>query len=105
MVSSGVLEAAVIGLPDDVFGEKVAAAIVPRYPPEKVNGEQRSEAKDSDGYEAGSFEKRLVDEVKKSLKESLAGYKQPRVYKVVESLPRNHLGKINKKTLRKDIGF
>jgi len=44
-----------------------------------------------------------VMDMRRALKDKLANYKIPQELKVVESIPRNAMGKINKKTLIKDV--
>jgi acyl-CoA synthetase (AMP-forming)/AMP-acid ligase II len=72
-----VAEAAVIGLPDDMWGENVVAVVQRRV------DVQASE----DGISA-------------HCKESLAGYKKPRRVFFVDELPRNASGKVLKRELR-----
>ena len=74
----GVRESAVIGLPHKDFGEAVTAVIVP----EDMN--------------------RLPDEkaIIGQLREKLANYKVPKRIFVVEQLPRNTMGKVQKNVLR-----
>jgi len=73
----GVLESAVIGIAHPDFGEAVTAVIVPR------DGCQLSEAN-----------------IIATLKEQIANFKvHKRVY-VVEELPRNTMGKVQKNLLR-----
>lgn len=75
-----VLEAAIIGLPDEVWGEAVCAVIVPK--------------KDA-----------MVDEqeLKSFCRQKLAGYKVPRKIFIEEALPRNASGKIMKYQLRQKL--
>lgn len=75
----GVSESAVIGLPDDDFGERVVAVVVP-------DGTLASQA--------------LEQRLRSSLQESLAGFKRPKQYILLESLPRNAMGKVQKALLR-----
>jgi len=72
----GVVEAAVVGLPDPEFGERVAAAVVRDDP-------ALTEA-----------------EVRNFCREDLAGYKKPRQVAFLDELPRNALGKVLKHRLR-----
>jgi len=72
-----ILEVAVIGVPDNQWGEVVKAYIVLRPP--------------------ATMDK---DEVIHFCQEHLASYKKPRYVEFVESLPKNSLGKILKKDLR-----
>jgi long-chain acyl-CoA synthetase len=73
----GVLEAAVIGRPDERLGEEVVAVVVPR--PQARPDEQ---------------------ELIAFCRESLAGYKCPREVRFVDRLPRNASGKVLKRDLR-----
>jgi malonyl-CoA/methylmalonyl-CoA synthetase len=73
----GVVESAVIGLPHPDFGEAVAAVVVTRKPA----------AFDTAG-------------VLSALKERIANYKVPKRVFVVEDLPRNAMGKVQKNVLR-----
>jgi long-chain acyl-CoA synthetase len=75
-----VVDVAVFGVPDDEFGEQVKAAV------QLVDGV------------------RWGDEVETSLvalaREKLAGYKVPRSFDVVDSMPRSEAGKLLKRQLR-----
>ena len=73
----GVREAAVIGVPDEKWGESGRAFVV-LDPGAEVTGEQ----------------------VRAQLKDRLAGYKLPREVVVVEQLPRTTTGKLQKQLLR-----
>jgi acyl-CoA synthetase (AMP-forming)/AMP-acid ligase II len=73
----GVLEAAVLGVPDAEWGELVAAFVVPRE---------------------GS--RVTLEELSAHCGERIAGYKKPRVVRLVKELPRNHTGKVTKHVLR-----
>jgi long-chain acyl-CoA synthetase len=72
-----VAEAAVLGIPNPEWGELVAAFVVPR---------------------AGSAV--TVDELAAHCSERIAGYKKPRVLRLIAELPRNNSGKVTKHTLR-----
>jgi malonyl-CoA/methylmalonyl-CoA synthetase len=73
----GVVESAVIGLPHPDFGEAVAAVVVSRKP--------------------ASFD---TAGVMAALKGRIANYKVPKRIFVVEDLPRNTMGKVQKNVLR-----
>lgn len=74
----GVLESAVIGVPHPDFGEGVTAIVVPK-PGETVN----------------------PDAIIAALAGDLAKYKQPKRVIVIDELPRNVMGKVQKAELRK----
>jgi malonyl-CoA/methylmalonyl-CoA synthetase len=74
----GVLETAVIGVPDADFGEAVVAVVVPQPGASLDPVALRSAAR-----------------------EHLAGFKVPKQVHVVEALPRNAMGKVEKATLRR----
>ena len=71
-----VLEASVVGLPDPLWGERVAAFVVAR------SGMQLSQA-----------------EISQWCRERLAGFKCPRTIFVMDSLPKSGAGKIQKRRL------
>ncbi len=73
----GVLDCAVFGIPDDDFGEAIAAAVQPQ------SGHDLDEAA-----------------VRSYLKEHLASYKVPKVVAFHDDLPREDTGKIFKRHLR-----
>jgi malonyl-CoA/methylmalonyl-CoA synthetase len=74
---AGVAEVAVTGTPSDEWGEVVTAWIVPA---------------------AGAGEA-LVEAVSEFAAQRLAPYKRPRIIRIVETLPRNALGKVVKHRL------
>ncbi|MEM1372974.1 MAG: malonyl-CoA synthase [Pseudomonadota bacterium] len=73
----GVLESAVFGVPHADFGEAVIAALVPEA--------------DTDID---------IDQLRSSVEPMLARFKHPRYYKVLDALPRNTMGKVQKNVLR-----
>jgi long-chain acyl-CoA synthetase len=76
--NDAVLEAAVVGRPDDVLGEVVVAYVSVR-PGATVT----------------------VDELEALCAERLAKYKRPVAIELLDGLPKNHVGKIDKPALRK----
>jgi acyl-CoA synthetase (AMP-forming)/AMP-acid ligase II len=76
-----VLEAAVFATPDERWGELVSAAVVP------VSGAQLD-----------------TDALGVHCRERLAAYKCPRVWRVMDALPKTGSGKIQKAALRDEVG-
>jgi malonyl-CoA/methylmalonyl-CoA synthetase len=72
----GVLESAVIGVPHPDFGEAVVAVVVP----------------DAPDLDTGAISAALSDK--------LAKFKQPKRVLMQDELPRNTMGKVQKKELR-----
>ena len=75
---AGVLETAVIGVPNPDFGETVVAVVVAEP---DVNLSH--------------------DDLAGEMREKLAKFKLPRAYKIVPELPRNTMGKVQKAALRR----
>ncbi len=75
-----VAEAAVVGIPDERWGERLAAVIVPR------RGGRAS-----------------VDEIEAHCRQFLGGYKVPREITFTDELPRNPAGKVMKRTIREQL--
>jgi acyl-CoA synthetase (AMP-forming)/AMP-acid ligase II len=83
-----VSECAVVGLPSEAWGQKIAAVVV------------LSEIGKTAGRNGGPWS---ALDMRKALKERLANYKIPQELRVVDAIPRNAMGKINKKGLVKEI--
>jgi len=73
----GVLESAVIGIPHPDFGEGVVAVIVPQ-----------------------SGAKLIQEDIMLKLKDQIARFKHPKRIVFIDELPRNTMGKVQKKVLR-----
>ena len=73
----GIRESAVIGVPHHDFGEAVIAVVV-----------------------ADSSEALTEGQVKEGIKSNIAGFKQPKRVFIVDELPRNTMGKVEKNVLR-----
>ncbi len=84
-----IAECAVVGLPDQQYGEIVAViASLEKIPLDTGS--------DSDENKQGLSLDQLLDYAR----EHLAPYQLPRILHLVPQLPRNAMGKVNKKTLR-----
>ncbi len=81
----GIKESAVIGLPHTDFGEAVTAVLV-------------VEAEHTDSGEG--VESPVIGRVKSHLSDELAKFKQPKQYVILDELPRNAMGKVQKNRLR-----
>ena len=81
-------EVAVVGVPSAKWGQKVGAVVV------------LSEQGKTAGKVGGAIGKL---ELRNRLKERLVAYKCPLEYKFVEAVPRNAMGKVNKKQLVPDV--
>lgn len=80
----GVLESAVIGAPHLDFGESVVAVLVP------------------DGTVDLTAEG-ILEGINQALRDRLAGFKRPRAIRLIEALPRNAMGKVQKAQLREQF--
>ncbi|MCZ6671690.1 MAG: acyl-CoA synthetase [Verrucomicrobia bacterium] len=74
---TAIRECAIIGLPDDTWGEKVAAAVV------LEEGEMLD-----------------IEALRSWCRDKLSNYKLPKQLLIVESLPRNAMGKVTKPAIR-----
>ncbi|KAJ4336924.1 hypothetical protein N0V95_008492 [Ascochyta clinopodiicola] len=79
-----VSEVAVVGLPSEAWGQKVAAVVV-------LSEQGKTAGRGGKAWSA-------LD-MRRALKDILANYKIPQEMKIVETIPRNAMGKINKKQL------
>ncbi|OED43071.1 malonyl-CoA synthase [Chromatiales bacterium (ex Bugula neritina AB1)] len=75
-----VLESAVVGAPHPDFGEGVIALLVAK-PDCTID----------------------IDVIRNAMSEALAKFKQPKSYRIVPELPRNTMGKVQKKLLRESV--
>ncbi|KAK8170487.1 hypothetical protein BC567DRAFT_210280 [Phyllosticta citribraziliensis] len=83
-----VAECAVVALPSEQWGQRVAAVVV-------LTEEGKTAGRDGRPWSP-------LD-MRKALRGRLVNYKMPTEMKVVENIPRNAMGKINKKTLVADV--
>ena len=78
-----IAEAMVVGVEDDEFGQRVAAAVVLR--------------------EDGAMSNLTLERLRLDLKETLAGYKMPTMLRIVPELRKNATGKVLKKILGSEL--
>ncbi|KAF7715919.1 NRPS-like protein biosynthetic cluster [Penicillium ucsense] len=83
-----IAEAAVVGLPSEQWGSKVVAVVV-LHPDAHSTGRN--------GKSWGPMDMR------RALKDRLVSYKIPQEMKVLDAIPRNAMGKVNKKALVKEV--
>ncbi|MDQ1431250.1 MAG: long-chain acyl-CoA synthetase, partial [Actinomycetota bacterium] len=76
----GILDVAVLGIPDDEWGERVHAIVQPRT-----------------GFDLD------LDELRAFVEARVGGYKRPRDYEVRDALPRTESGKLLKRVLRDEF--
>lgn len=86
-----VLECAVLGLPDEAYGEVICAIIVPKEDAKKRAEQDLKPVITLEALTSWS-------------KDKLAPYKIPTRLYLWDSLPRNAMGKVNKKELKKLLG-
>ena len=96
-----VSECAVVGLESETWGQKVAAVVVL-----SDEGRETSDGKsdgdiDGGGKGMGKGKKKSfgVLDLRRALKDVLVAYKIPQEVRIVDAIPRNAMGKINKKAL------
>ncbi|KAJ3187829.1 Acyl-CoA synthetase member 3, mitochondrial [Gaertneriomyces sp. JEL0708] len=99
---SRIQDAAVVGLPSEEWGEIVGAVVVFK----KASGCSVEACTDPLVLTLWLSLQNVVQrpdlrEIQAFLRKRLANYKIPRMLKVVEHMPRNPMGKVNKKELRK----
>lgn len=82
----GIAELAVFGLPDDHWGQRVCAAVVPAATTDPAT------------------DTRLVDALRGQAVARLAGYKRPKQYVVLDALPRTATGKVQRNLIAGLVG-
>ncbi|KAK3219867.1 hypothetical protein Dsin_013837 [Dipteronia sinensis] len=85
-----IAECCVLGLPDKDYGDAVSAIIVPEEEAKKKQAEQSKPVMS-------------LEELCSWAKDKLAPYKLPTRLFIWDSLPRNAMGKVNKKELKKQL--
>lgn len=84
-----VAEVMVVGVPDDEYGERVAAAICLKHEGDLPLAERKS-----------ALQTLSIQKLRQDLRERLAGYKMPTILRIIPGeLPKSGTGKVVKKTL------
>lgn len=78
-----------VGLASEQWGQKVSAVV--------VLSQEGLAGKDGGGKKFSALDMR------RALKEKLANYKIPQEMRVVDAIPKNAMGKVNKKGLLREI--
>jgi long-chain acyl-CoA synthetase len=84
---AGVAFLAVFGLPDETWGQRVCAAVVP---------DATAESAEPD---------RLISALEAHATARMAGYKRPKQYFIVEDLPTTATGKVQRRQVAAQVGF
>jgi len=85
----GVIDAAVVGLPDEEWGERVAALLVVDH-----------EAFDREAFDREAFDREAFD---RHCRERLAGFKLPRTVGFADELPRTASGTVDRAAVRERL--
>ena len=94
--SPNIAEAAVVGIANETWGQKVAAVITLKPDPLGTITTPSQSLKKNKPYS--------IMDLRRALKDRLVNYKIPQELKVLEDgLPRNAMGKVNKKALVRDM--
>ena len=101
---AAVEEVAVVGVSDEAFGQRVGAIVVPTAAARKTgtpaaSGTSSASAEGADQH--ADAERELLETLRADCADRLAAYKLPTALRAVSAIPKNAMGKINKKTLVK----
>lgn len=95
-----IAEAAVVAVPSGKWGQKVGAVVIMNREEQQNNVEEEEEGKEKKEVVIKDW---TPMDMRRALKGRLVNYKIPQVLRVVDHIPRNAMGKINKKQLVKAI--
>ncbi|WP_247000475.1 class I adenylate-forming enzyme family protein [Halosolutus gelatinilyticus] len=94
----GVAEAAVVGLPDEEWGQRVAALVAP-----DADGPSTPDGRSASATEARSTDSIDVEAVLAHCDDRLAGFKRPKTIGVVGALPRTPSGTVDRDAVRERL--
>jgi malonyl-CoA/methylmalonyl-CoA synthetase len=92
----GLAEAAVLGLPDEVYGERIVAMVATK----QGSSQQGQQQQGQQGQQQGGPSD---EDLKAFCRERLPPYQVPQAFVRVQAIPRNAMGKVNKKQLAKEL--
>ncbi|GLC43965.1 hypothetical protein PLESTB_000214700 [Pleodorina starrii] len=107
MEHPAISEVAVLGVPDETFGEVVTALVAAKQPqpqPQPQTSQTSQTSQTATGADAAERAVAVaarpeVGELQRFCRERLAAYQVPKRWQWVSALPRNAMGKVNKKEL------
>ncbi|KXZ45017.1 hypothetical protein GPECTOR_59g624 [Gonium pectorale] len=94
-----IAEVAVLGVPDETFGEVVTALVAAREPPQTAAAAAPGDGGGGATATVAAAARPDVAELQRFCRDRLAPYQVPKRWQWVASLPRNAMGKVNKKEL------
>ena len=92
-----IAEVAVLGLPDEEYGEQVAAVLALKQQAWQAQEQDAQQQQQPGTGEGGGLS---LAALREWAAPRLPRYELPRALVVVEAIPRNAMGKVNKKELR-----
>lgn len=99
-------ECCVVGVADVTWGQRVAALVVPAPGYEACRRGAISQYGPCEDFMMTlnhATQSLTLEDIQTFAKQRMASYKVPSVMRVLSTIPRNAMGKINKKSLVKDI--
>jgi O-succinylbenzoic acid--CoA ligase len=101
-----VAEVCVVGIADAEWGQRVGAMVVLRYQVSGISDQESAECKVQSAAQNSSLVTRhsLLDVIERFARERLAGYKVPRVWRIVDALPLTAAGKVDRAAVARRLG-
>ncbi|MCP4141200.1 MAG: 2-succinylbenzoate--CoA ligase [Chloroflexi bacterium] len=94
-------ESCVAGIPDEIWGQRVAAAIVVRrtFLDKEMPNDEHNAPRSTDSQPKGATHPDLEEKIITFCRQHLAGYKIPRKIVVLDALPQTSSGKVQRKEI------